>query len=560
VKKIELLSDGLAVRFSVSPQQFTQVKDSVKSLKGSRWVPDKKYWRVENSVYNINFLKNLGFDIPSKLVQEKPASVVQRGVKPQKDIDESKLTNLPYKLRDYQIQALKFLEANNWNGMISLGMRMGKTAVSLMGTKLHKELLPCLILTTSSGKAVWRDEIELWLHKDSIILQGETPHYLPHSEFYIINYAIVPFLADWLIERGFSYFIADEVHNASNSTQLVQKLISEYEEEVKVQEGTGKKVTRTKKVPVQCSAAFEKLAEHCNHVVELSGTPMTTCPKQLRLPLSVYHKPFKNEYWFLQKFCDPRHDGYGWRYEGISNEEILYPILDRWIFRRTKQQVFKDLPQEAHQFINIDVDQALYEKELAQLKKEIKKEHLTENEVNDKIASFESLSYTQKRATILEWVKDYIAGEGEKIALFFWHRNVGEDLQKVFKKQSVLIYGGTSEDDRDKFKKQFNSDPKIKVGIFQIKSCMEAITLSGSDTIAYVELPFTAGQLQQTAERIWIAGSEQEKLFYYYFIARGTIDKKRVEVLQARAKLLGRVLDREEGTVFGGSLLEELKE
>ena len=92
----------------------------------------------------------------------------------------------------------------------------------------------------------------------------------------------------------------------------------------------------------------------------------------------------------------------------------------------------------------MDVDTKLYEKELAALKKEIAEGDLTEEEVSDKIAMFESLSYTQKRATIIEWVKDFTA-TGEKIALFFWHRNVGEDLHKVFKKNSVMIYGGTGE-------------------------------------------------------------------------------------------------------------------
>ena len=549
-----MLPDGLAVRFSVAPDQFQPIKNAVKSLQGSWWTQEKKYWKVQNTPSNIARLKELGFELPAEIQPVKAAPIAMRGKEPQKDIDETRLMNLPYPLRLYQILALKFLEANDWNGLISLGMRMGKTAVSLMGYKLHPELLPCLILTTSSGKSVWSDEIELWLKQDSIILRGETPYSIPRSKFIIVNYAIVPFWADELIKHGYSYFIVDEVHNASNSTQLVMKMKAEYEAD-KLHDNNAKK---TKRIPVKCSEAFEKLAQHTNHVVELSGTPMTTCPKQLRLPLSIYYPPFRNEYWFLQKFCDPKHDGYGWKYEGISNEDILYPILDKWIFRRTKYDVFTDLPEEAHQFINVDVDTKLYEKELAALKKEIAESGLTEEEVSDRIAMFESLSYTQKRATIIDWVKDFIA-TGEKIALFFWHRNVGEDLYKVFKKQSVMIYGGTGEEDRDTFKKAFNEDPKVKVGIFQIKSCMEAITLSGGDTIAYVELPFTAGQLQQTMERIWVADSGQKRLFYYYFTAKDTVDKKRVEVLQERAKLLGRVLDRKEVDAFGGSLLEELK-
>lgn len=565
MKKANKVDNLISIKFSVSRDLFNKELDKVKSITGRKFDPVSKLWTVPFTVPNAKLLKSWGYELDEELHDLLyPKEDVTRFPEPQKEYDESVLSVLPHKLRPYQIEATRFLEANSWNGMLSLGCRMGKTVCSLVGTLIHSELTPTLILTTATGKNVWEEEIELWLGRKSIILQGITPYELPPCEFIICNYAIIPAWTDYLLSLGFQYFIVDEVHNTSNSKNIVQKSEEEYllDIEVAIDEGEDvDKVRKGKAVPVQCTQAFERLSKEIPHVVELSGTPITTCPKQLRIPLSVYVKQFRNEYWFLNKFCDKTHNGYAWVYEGLSNEKELYPILDKWMFRRTKEQVWKDLPEQQHQFIPVDIDMELYEKELRELKKEYKKTHMDDDELDAHFAKFASLSYAQKRKTVIDWVKEYLKS-GEKIILFAWHRSVVEDLHEVFKKNSVMLYGDTSGEDRVKARKSFNSDPKCKIFIGQIKSCMEAITLSGSDTVAYVEIPFTAGQLQQTMERPWIAEGGQKHLCYYYFVAKDTCDESRVERLKERAKLISRTLDKngESGVLFGQSLKDIVEE
>ena len=189
MKKVEVLPDGLAVRFSVAPDQFQPVKNAVKSLSGSWWVNADKFWKVHNTPSNIARLRELGFELPTELEPVKAAPVAMRGKEPQKDIDENKLASLPYTLRDYQLQATRFAESSNWNCILALAPRLGKTVIALSGTLLHPEMLPVLIVCPASVKIIWQGEIKKCLNKNSIILDGTMPYEIPSKfQFVIINF------------------------------------------------------------------------------------------------------------------------------------------------------------------------------------------------------------------------------------------------------------------------------------------------------------------------------------------------------------------------------------
>ena len=228
--------------------------------------------------------------------------------------------------------------------------------------------------------------------------------------------------------------------------------------------------------------------------------------------------------------------------QAITVEEVrreLIPLLSKVMFRRTKEEVFQDLPDEQHEFLPFTIDYELYAKELADLKKwyEIHK-NVSDDELDQKIAQFESLSYSKKRPQIIEWVNDYLES-GKKLVIFTWHRVASEDLARVFKKNAVLVYGGTDPSKREALIDQFNTDPKTQIFIGQITSCSEAISLYAADTVLYAELPDTPKALQQSSERIWLPTIKRDKMFYYYAVAAKTLDEKRIETLRERAKLLG---------------------
>jgi hypothetical protein len=63
-----------------------------------------------------------------------------------------------------------------------------------------------------------------------------------------------------------------------------------------------------------------------------------------------------------------------------------------------------------------------------------------------------------------------------------------------------------------------------------------------------VELPWSAGDLRQSEERLFLPGNLQKNA-YFYAIAQDTIDEERYHKLQERVENLDRVLDGKSNSV-----------
>lgn len=545
MKKIEVLSDGLAVRFSVAPDQFQLVKNAVKSLQNSWWVQDKKYWRVQNTPSNIARLRELGFELPTELEPVKAVPVAMRSKEPQKDIDESKLASLPYKLRDYQLQATRFAEASNWNCILALAPRLGKTVIALSGTLLHPEMLPVLIVCPASVKIIWQREIKKCLNKNSIILDGTMPYGIPSKfRFVIINFDILYDWQQYLSSFGFNYFIVDESHRCGN--------YSIYKKEKGDEKG--------KQIPVKTTEAFTNICKSVSHKVLLSGTPATSKVAQLQTQLAVLDKKFANRWQFLYRYCDPQQTYFGLTFDGATHVDELRELTAPYIFRRTKTDVFRTLPTEFHEFLPMEINTILYEKELASLKKEMQTKHLSEEEVDERMSKFESLSYTAKRSQIITWIKDFLE-LNDKLVVYTWYRATSNDLLTAFKKCAKMVNGETPTKDKQANIDAFNTDPKVKLFIGQIASVKEGISLSSADSVLFAELgSANSGAVEQASNRLWLPELDQKHFSYYYAVGAGSFEEKRIKVLQQRARMLSSVLDNNAGARLFGQTLSEILE
>lgn len=528
MKKAEYKDDQIKITFFVSQKQFYPTLESIKSMRGRTWNSQEKAWYVPFTIPNVQYLMGQGFDVCDTLKSHlKPEPKVQVARIPEMftDIDESKL---PKGLRPYQIEAIKYLEYHNGNGLIALFPRAGKSVVSLSHVKLHN-YNKVLIVCPATAKIGWQREIKKWFNEPSCILQTRTPYELPEMRYHIINWDI---LYDWVgCLNDYDIVIADEVHRSSN-IKLAKKVAG-----------------KTRNVPVQTTLAFQTLAAKTPRILALTGTPITSKVSQLWVLLNIYDaERFPDYYKFIWKFCDPKHNGYAWEFNGLSNADELLPLLPKYMYRRRREDVIVDLPEETHEFIPIEIDEVLYAKDLKEFEAWLKENPACTDEQKDaRIAQFESLSYSKKRQQIIDWVKDF----EDKIVLFTHHRSVSEDLHNVFKKQSVLVYGGMNGEKKQKAIDDFNENDKIRIFVGNIDACKEAISLYASDYVAYVELPLTVGALDQSRQRIYLPDKGATKLSYMYFIAEDTVDEDRVKRLIERAKLIDTVIDGKEYTLFG---------
>ena len=420
---------------------------------------------------------------------------------------------------------------NNTHNFIANGIvvhNCGKSLVSLCGWMLHKEFSPVLVICPASVKINWQREIRKWTKQKSHIITGTTPYKLPDVPFHIINYDILSSWVDSLPQ--YNYIITDENHRVSHTTLA------------KTVEG------KTVRVPVKCTEAFRKLAKIIPHLALLSGTPITSRIWQLWVGLnSLAPNEFSNEYKFRWRYCDPRHDGYGYVFDGLSNGDELYARLAKFMYRKTREEIFADLPEESHEFVPVEIDMKLYETDLAEFKKWYAKHRdISDEELEEKLSSFASLNYSKKRTAIIEWLTDFCESN-EQIVVFAWHRDVVEDLYATFKKKAVIMYGGMSATAKQKAIDDFNAGKK-QMFIANIASAKEGITLAGANTVAFVEFPLTPGDLEQSSQRIWLP-DKYDKLQYIYFCAVD-LEEARIDKLRQRAKILSKALDNKEAEIM----------
>lgn len=525
--------DTLEVSFYVPSRIFPQVITVVKSFRGRVFDPVDKVWRIPYSAETALALEKAGFELKGDLKQLVHIPVeIPVCKEPQASIDTSLL---PATIRPYQTEAVRFLEATNGMGLIALGCRMGKSLVSLCYTMLHPELSLVLIVCPASAKIIWEREIRKWTGKRAEILSGTTT-YAVHddADFLIINYDILYSWLDYLKVLEPKVFIVDESHRVSNPT-------------------TAQRDEDGALIPVKCTKAFQVLSDSIPHVIALSGTPATRVPAQMQTVLGVLDKKhFGNRYHFLHAYCDPRMGDFGWEFKGLSNEDKLVPLLSQVMFRRTKDQVFSQLPKEMNIMLPMQIDMSIYTKELETLMEWYgEQSNVTDEEIQMRIERFKSLSYASKRDQIIDWIRDYLT-TGEKLVVVGWHRAVLVDLYKTFGKQSVRVWGDTEADEKQSLIDSFNTDPDIKLFIGNIRTCKEAISLYGSDSMLFVEFDgVSSGDFTQMKERLWLPDTGQQKFCYYYAVADCGIDKARLASLQENASMMSRLLDRRDKSLFG---------
>ena len=54
---------------------------------------------------------------------------------------------------------------------------------------------------------------------------------------------------------------------------------------------------------------------------------------------------------------------------GFLMEKELHAKLSRFMYRKTREEVFTDLPEESHEFVQVEIDMKAYEADLNDFKK-----------------------------------------------------------------------------------------------------------------------------------------------------------------------------------------------
>lgn len=533
----------------------------VRELEGRKYYKQGRFWTCPVYIDNIEKLYQKGFYIDNTLQEILSRKRLKiRQIKPITNIPKLKTTPYPY-----QAEGIGYVESKNGRALIADEMGLGKTLQALAWLQIHPELRPTLIISPATLKYTWGQEIDT--HCENMpyqILEGTKPETIPITEsVVIINYDIVSYWLEKLLSLGFKTLIVDEAHYIKNN-----------------------KAKRTK--------AVLKLGKHIPHVIGLTGTAIENRPIEIyNIIKLIAPEIIANKREFARKYCDLKHNGFGWDDSGASNIPELHEKLSQTLMvRRLKKDVLKDLPDKQYSFLELPLSNQeeytqakidfieyslnLYEQGLVKVNEETRKElkkklkslgaeidpdlgglsiedieylklqkeerlsaagHLTQIEVLKQVAA------KGKLKSAFEWIHNFLKSSNQKLIIFATHKVIISEIMKEFGTNiTVKIDGSTPKHFRQDIVTRFQNDKRTRLFVGNYKAAGVGITLTAASNVLLLEYPWTPGELAQAIDRAHRIG-QKNAVNVYYAIARNTIEDKLVRMLDKKMKVVSGVLD-----------------
>lgn len=431
----------------------------------------------------------------------------------------------------FQRAGVEFIEETGGHALIADQMGLGKTIQTLAYLQLHPEMRPALIICPASLKQNWEKEANSWLETDDTIqiLKGKKPTELT-GDIIIANYDIVTGWLPKLKESDIKIMILDESHAIKNQ-----------------------KSKRTRSI-----LALSKVIPKC---LLLSGTPILNRPIELWTQLQVinplqYNR--KSFFRFADAYCGAVKGRFGWDFSGASNIDKLSDELRQVMIRRTKDQVYKELPPKIRSMVPIQLSnreeyEKVEEEFLEWLAEEKGKMAVLRVEMNhiEEMIKIEYLKQTAANGKMqysLSWIKEFLKS-GEKIVIFATHTNIINRVYSEFEDIAVKIDGSVAVEKRQEIVDKFQNDKDIKVFVGNMQAAGVGITLTTASNVVFLELGWTAALHDQAEDRCHRIG-QQDNVNVYYLLAENTIDERISALIESKREVIDEILKEENSLSF----------
>lgn len=494
---------------------------TIREAGGFRWDPQRKFWWTDNVDGPLNLIDYLDEKSTKNLISSVGKKLDALTASSMADSDFAVPANPNLQYRPFQKAGVGFVAKKKGRTLIADEMGLGKTIQALGYLNLHPEYKRILVVCPSAIKPVWVRESKKWLVEKADVkvlrgrdnTKGDIISENPTREIVIANYDILHFRLSELLRDDWDMIIIDECHKVKNE-----------------------KAKRTQ--------AFLRIAEPCESVLALTGTPILNRPIELWNIINLidpdtfsHQKKFKNRYCW---------DGATRTYNGAQNlDELQEKLRESIMVRRFKSQVLTELPAKQYTVVEVEpskklkalddelmacVDKGLLD-EL--LNTEVLEEEGTNEEKSasfnnifgeavpfGKISKFRHEAALAKMSTAVKYVEDLLETE-DKVIVFAHHRKVQETLRKKFP-NAAYITGGMKESLRDLQEEKFQTDPTCRVFVGSIKAASEGITLTAAAQVVMVEMDWTPAAMQQAEDRAHRIG--QEDMVNVHLLVTGGIE------------------------------------
>ena len=396
-----------------------------------------------------------------------------------------------------------------------------------------------LIVCPSSVKINWKREIEVFCD-DVTIVSGRK---WDRAKFTIINYDILKnfhTLGDGkknddfdpvieynrhLVNSNFDLIIADEAHALKNNKSIRGEIM--YELSVKY---------------------------GVERVWLLTGTPVANRPMDFYNLLRLIKSPIVDNWqYFVTRYCDARKmfrtlkNGKKkqiWITDGASNLEELSQKTKNLIIRRLKTEVL-DMPEK----IISPMYYELTDNEWEEYDK-LWDDYLEKRNVENKTGSiqrdlvelillrkFIAITAIQKTIELAETALE----NGEKVIIFTSFTDELNELAEYFGKLCVTHNGPMSDREKQKSVDSFQTNPKKKVFIGNIKSAGVGITLTQATVVIFNSFDWVPGVNEQAEDRAYRIG-QKNCVNVYYQLFEKTISTRMWDVLRNKKDIISTIM------------------
>lgn len=269
-------------------------------------------------------------------------------------------------------------------------------------------------------------------------------------------------------------------------------------------------------------------------VILATGTPYVGCVTDLVIPSQIINQ--KDIYFpgFAQKYAGRVKSGYKGKktYSGINKDrigELREKHLSNMV--RLRKRDCLDLPKKIRAPIKMPApDFSEDYHRLASKYKGVKGERLIESMMSGAAvpdSAMSSLRLELGLKTIEPGTKllRELLEDGEPLVAFAWHKEViAKVLEGLKGVKTSLVVGDTPPAERHQAVKDFQ-EGKTQLFLGNITAAGVGLTLTAASRVLFLEMPWTAAELEQCEDRINRIGATGDSHLINYFIFKNTLQE-----------------------------------
>lgn len=507
--------------YELSFRYDASIVADVKAIPGHKWIPTRKVWSLPRmALPSIQWLLRK-YGVSEQEAMPPPEDVGAIPALP--DLQ----SQIPLKRPLYRFQEQGVAYCLKQKRVI-MGDQpgLGKTSQAI-ATIVAAQAWPCLVVCPASLKLNWEREWMTVAGERALILSDRNRDTWPqfwHAgivKIFIVNY-----------ESLKKYFVASISKKEKEPLKIKHIL---FNERVQLfQSVIADELHRCKDGSTQQAKFMMGIAAGKEWRLGLTGTPVVNKPVDLVSQLHIIGQlqAMGGYSFFMKRYCN-----IGSSY----HRELHCKLATTCFYQRQKKDVLTDLPDKVRQIVLCDIsNRKEYNDALADLADYLKRyrdrsddqiEKSLRGEVMVRIGICKNISARGKMADVVEYVDEVVEG-GNKIVVFIHQREIAAAIKKHYP-DALSITGEDKIEDRQASVDKFQNDPRCKIIVCNIKAGGVGITLTASNEVLFVELPWHPADCDQCEDRTHRIG-QKNSVRCGYMLGKGTIDEEIYKIIEAK--------------------------